>query len=160
MDTILKLLYAVAITVLLVSCGGNSSPEKEVIADKPVSIFTKAASFSFDRAEHVISNFTFDKVECPNELMLCEEIMKLSGGQSMSFTASGDASDYEGNLEFTRKVAGVFVVGKNELKANLLFTVRTDKEGIIFFGGILTFNNAATFKSADDEVSMYVKGKQ
>ena len=160
MDTILKLLYAVAITVLLVSCGENSSPEKEVIADKSVSMAAKATLFSFNREKNIISNFSFDKVECRNESMLCEEAMKLSGGNAMSFTASGDASDYEGNLEFSRKVSGIFIVGKKELKADLLFTVRAGEEGAVFFGGMLTFKNESTFKNATDEVSMHVKGKQ
>ena len=174
MDVILKLLYAVTITALLVSCGGDSSNEdvakKEmlgpqpieagVIADKSVSMAAKAALFSFDREEDIISNFTFDKVECMNESMLCDQVMKLAGGNTMSFTASNDASDYEGNLEFSRKVSGIFIVGKKELKADLLFTLRPGEEGVVFFGGMLTFNNESTFKNAADEVSIRVKGKK
>ena len=176
MDTILKLLYAVIIIALLVSCGGDSSSEdaaeKEMTSLKPIEvgvivpdrstsiISVKASLFSFDREKNVISSFTFDKIECGNGFRLCEDIMKLAGGNTMSFTASGDASDYEGNLELSRKVAGVFMVGKKELKADLLFTIRPGEEGAVFFGGILTFKNESTFKNATDEVSMHVKGKK
>jgi len=177
MDTILKLLYAVTITALLVSCGGDSSSEdaaeKEMKSPKPIEtgaivvpdrstliISIKAALFSFDREKNIISSFTFDKMECGNGFRLCEDIMKLAGGNTMSFTASGDASDYEGDLEFSRKVSGIFIVGKKELKADLLFIVRPGEEGAVFFGGILTFKNESIFKNATDEVSMYVKGKK
>jgi len=78
----------------------------------------------------------------------------------MSFTASNDASDYEGSLEFSRKVSGIFIVGKKELKADLLFTLRPAEEGVILFEGMLTFKNESTFKNTNDEVSMHVKGKK
>jgi hypothetical protein len=175
MDTMLKLLYAVTITALLVSCGGDSAPEdaakKEMTSPQPIAgaissdrstsiMAATAASFSFDREKKVISNFTFDKVECRNDLTLCKELMKLAGGNTMSFTASGDASYYEGNVEFSRKVAGVFMVDKKELKANLLFTIRPGEEGAISFSGMLTFKNESTFKYATDEVSIRVKGRK
>ena len=132
-----------------------------IVSDRsPLTIFAKAASFSSDREENIISNFTLDKVECANELMLCDQMMKLAGGNTMSFTASNDASDYEGSLEFSRKVSGIFIVGKKELKADLLFTLRPAEEGVILFEGMLTFKNESTFKNTNDEVSMHVKGKK
>jgi len=171
MDTMLKLLYAVTITALLVSCGGDSATEdaakKEMTRPQPktevirsASMAAKSSSFSFDREKRVISNFTFDEVECRNDLRLCGEVMKFARGNTMSFTASGDASDYEGDLEFSRKVAGVFIVDKKELKADLLFAIRPVEEGAIFFTGILTFKNESTFKYAADEVSVRVKGRK
>ena len=156
MGTILKLLYAVAISLLLVSCGGNSSAENEVISEKPVSIFAAATSFSFEREDYVISNFTFEKVESPNELMLCNEIMELSGKQAMSFTALEDASDYDGK-DFSRKVLGVLVIGRNEFKVEFLFNVKKDNNGVSFTG-ILTFNGGNILKN--DNITLSVKGKQ
>ena len=123
------------------------------------SMATRATSFTFDRKNRVVSSFTFKNIECKGEGILCKEVMKVSGKKEMSFKSASDAVDYTGNLEFDRRVNGILVIGRNEIKAELLFNVRKANEGALFLG-MLSFDNESTFKYATDKVSIYIKGKQ
>ncbi|MGY8989802.1 MAG: sodium/proton-translocating pyrophosphatase, partial [Flavobacteriales bacterium] len=173
LNILLKLMSVVALVIApSIAMNTSATVNQEMTSPQPIKtvviasdrstpiMVAKAASFSFDRDKRIISNFTFDKVECRNDSPLCNEMMKLAGGNTMSFTASGDALDYEGNLEFSRKVAGIFIVGEKELKVDLLFTVRAGEEGAVLFGGMLTFKNESTFRNAANEVIIRVKGKK
>ena len=63
MDTILKLLYAVTITVLLVSCGGNDKttdapkPENTLVKDNKITEILKKKSVIYGKAESFEFNF-------------------------------------------------------------------------------------------------------
>jgi len=123
------------------------------------SMVAKTTSFTYDRKNSVVSNLTFNKVECFGEEVLCKELMKVSGRKEMLFKSASKAADYTGNLEFERKVKGILVIGENEFNSELLFNVKKVNNGVLF-SGILTFDGGSIFKYSSEEVSIILKGKQ
>ena len=133
-----------------------SSAKYSTVKSTVKSIVT---SFTFDREGNVVSNFTFENLECEDGSMLCHELIEFSRGEGMSFAASSNAFDYKGGLEFDRKVKGILTIGRNEIKAELLFNVTKVNEATLFLG-MLSFDNESTFRYADDKVSIGIKGRQ
>jgi len=172
MNILIKLTCLIGLVIAPILGGSTegSHSNDEMLSPQPIevgvmtssessSMTAQVASFEFDRDLKVISAFTFNSVECNSKVVLCNEVNELAGKKEMSFSASTDALDYKGELEFDRKVKGILIVGKDEIPAELLFNVRKVDEGAMFLG-MLTFKNISMFKYAADEVSIYLKGKQ
>ena len=114
MDTILKLLYAVTITVLLVSCGGNDKTHDDLDGKKPklssktgvsweasevlnkkslISGYTESFDFNLrEEKEGKTFNITMivmsADMNCIADTMLCEEISSFMGGKKLVFSSS------------------------------------------------------------------------
>ena len=123
------------------------------------SMTTKATAFTFDAKNKSVSSFTFNNVDCKDDNKLCEEILKFSGKNEMSFTSLSDVIDNSVGLEFDRKVKGILVIGKNEFKAELMFRMKSTNNKVSFTGKLYV-NNGSILKYAFDKVEIFVKGKK
>ena len=138
------------------------SPQPSEIALKKSTqsslMSTKATSFTFDGKNKSISSFTFNNVQCLDEdMMICEELIKISEKEEMSFESKSDVGYYSGDLKFEKQIKGILVVGENKFKSEFLFNVKKDNNSVLFTG-ILRFNGGDVL--SNDIITLYVKGKQ
>ena len=157
MNRILKLSFTVVTAVLLSSCGGKSTSETAAIETanevvESTKIYAYMSSFTFDRDKKIVTNFIFSELNCDGNL--CIDIKKSSEGKEMSFIALSESSrDYAENSKFDRQVKGELVIGKKKFPSIFSFRIEASSKVIGCYGML-------TFKYADDEVNVYVKGKQ
>ena len=79
----------------------------------------------------------------------------------MRFTAKENARSLDdGRKGFWNAVSGTFVIGKEEFKGVLSFTVRENTSEGVFFQGTLTLKNPTAIKSSGEELKINIKGKQ
>ena len=143
MNTTLKLLYAVTITVLLVSCGGNDKTtdatklENTLVKDSKITeiltkksvIYGKAESFEFNLLEEEeVKKFNITKIVMPADMTcaadtkLCEEISSLIGGNKLVFSSSEEyALIEEESPEYRMMQKGTIEINDNTYGGTLYY---------------------------------------
>jgi len=174
MNILIKLTCLIGLVIAPILGEGTAihseSNPKEMLSPQPSEVgnmrsvesstmTAKATSFTFDEKNKSVSSFTFTNFECQDDSKLCEEVLKISGKNEISFTSLSDAVDNSVGLEFDRKVKGILVIGKNEFAAEFMFRMKNENNKVSF-SGILSFNNGPILKYAFDKVEIFVKGKQ
>ena len=180
MNTILKLLYAVTITVLLVSCGGNDKPtdapklENTLVKDNKITeiiktksvLYGKAESFEFNSLEEVKKfNITMIVISadmnCTAEAKLCEEISSFIGGNKLVFSSSEEyALIEEESPEYRMMQKGTIEINDNTYSGTLYYSGEGDNEVPAWFHGKLIFELPAIKSLKGESLIIEIKGKK
>ena len=180
MDTILKLLYAVTLTVLLVSCGGNDKTDDtlklentlvkdskitEMLNKKPV-IYGKAESFEFNFLEdeeklNITMIVISADMNCTADAMLCEEISSLIGGNKLVFSSSEEYAFLFGLIspEYRMMQKGTIEINDHTYSGALYYNGKGNNE-VVSFHGKLIFELPAIKSLEGESVTIEIKGKQ
>ena len=89
--------------------------------------------------------------------------MKSAERQPITFKTTGEASDASlksADSRFRSYVSGLLVVGENEYKADLFFTVRKSGEGVSFIGNIVISESSFLTSAEGEVVTIHIKGRQ
>jgi len=181
MNTTLKLLYAVTITVLLVSCGGNDkttdAPKLEntlvkdskitEILEKKSAIYGKAESFEFNlREEEEGRTFNMTMIvisadmNCTAEAKLCEEIASFIGGNKLVFSSSEEyALIEEESPEYRMMQKGIIEINDNTYSGTLYYNGKGNNE-VVSFHGKLIFELPAIKLLKGEPLIIEIKGKK
>jgi hypothetical protein len=179
MNTILKLLYAVTITVLLVSCGGNDKPtdapklENTLVKDNKITeilktksvLYGKAESFEFNSLEEVKKfNITMIVISadmnCTAEAKLCEEISSFIGGNKLVFSSSEEyALIEEESPEYRMMQKGTIEINDNTYGGTLYYNGKGNNE-VVLFHGRLIFELPAIKLLKGEPLIIEIKGKK
>jgi len=182
MNTTLRLLYAVTITVLLVSCGGNDkttdAPKLEKtlekdskiteILEKKSAIYGKAESFEFNlREEEEGRTFNITMIvmsadmNCTSDPMLCEEISSFIGGNKLVFSSSEEyALIEEESPEYRMMQKGTIEINDNTYSGTLYYSGEGNNEVSTWFKGKLIFELPAIKLLKGAPLIIEIKGKQ
>jgi len=184
MDTILKLLYAVTITVLLVSCGGNDktttdapklentlvtdSKITEILNKKPI-IYGKAESFEFISLEEEVETFNITMmivmpadINCIADTMLCKEISSFMGEKKLVFSSSEEyALIEEESPEYRMMQKGIIEINDNTYSGTLYYKGEGNNEvESSWFHGKLIFELPAIKSLKGELLILEIKGKK
>ena len=182
MNTTLKLLYAVTITVLLVSCEGNdkttdaSKLENTLVKDSKITeslekksaLYGKAESFEFNLLEEEdIKKFNITMIvisadmNCTAEAMLCEEISSFIGGNKLVFSSSEEyALIEEESPEYRMMQKGTIEINDNTYSGTLYYSGEGNNEGAAWFKGKLIFELPAIKSLKGEPLIIEIKGKK
>ena len=182
MNTILKLLYVVTITALLVSCGGNdkttdaSKLEKTLVKNSKITdilkkksaIYGKAESFGFNLLEEddvTKLNITMivmsADMNCTADAMLCEEISSLIGGNKLVFSSSEEyALIEEDSPEYRMMQKGTIEINDNTYSGTLYYNGEGNNEVSAWFHGKLIFELPVIKLLKGDPLIIEIKGKK
>ena len=180
MNTILKLLYAVTITVLLVSCGGNDKPtdapklENTLVKDNKITeiiktksvLYGKAESFEFNSLEEVKKfNITMIVISadmnCTAEAKLCEEISSFIGGNKLVFSSSEEyALIEEESPEYRMMQKGTIEINDNTYSGTLYYRGEGNNEVAPWFKGRLVFELPDLKSLKGAPLIIEIKGKK
>jgi len=167
MNILIKLTCLIGLVIAPILGEGNDTsntefatvPLLEVDGSNNPPIISKTESFIVNEEDKSIESFVLSDIRCLDNVMICDEIMQFTKKQPMIFKANGTASVHTEKSEFERQVKGALTIGRKEFNANLLFNINRNNDQVSF-NGIVIFENNVTFKYADDEVSIYVKGSK
>jgi hypothetical protein len=181
MNTTLKLLYAVTITVLLVSCGGNDkttdAPKLEntlvkdskiiEILEKKPALYGKAESFEFNLLEEEeVKKFNITMIvmsadmTCTAEAKLCEEISSFIGGNKLVFSSSEEyALIEEESPEYRMMQKGTIEINDNTYGGTLYYNGKGNNE-VVLFHGRLIFELPAIKLLKGEPLIIEIKGKK
>ena len=182
MNTTLKLLSAVTITVLLVSCGGNDKTndapklENTLVKDNKITdilkkksvIYGKAESFEFHfREEEEVDKFNItmivmsaDNMDCTADAMLCEEISSFIGGNKLVFSSSEEyALIEEESPEYRMMQKGTIEINDNTYSGTLYYNGKGNNE-VVSFHGKLIFELPAVKLLKRESLIIEIKGKK
>ena len=182
MNTTLKLLYAVSITVLLVSCGGNDkttdapklkntlvkdSKIKDIIEKKSV-LYGKAENFEFNLLEeeegeklNVTMIVVSADMNCTAEAKLCEEISSFIGGNKLVFSSSEEYGLIEEELpEYRMMQKGTIEINDNTYSGTLYYSGEGNNEVSAWFHGKLIFELPVIKSLKGDPLIIEIKGKK
>ena len=182
MNTTLKLLYAVTITVLLVSCGGNDkttdapklintlvkdSKITDIIEKKSV-LYGKAENFEFNLLEEEEGekfNITMivmsADMDCTAEAKLCEEISSFIGGNKLVFSSSEEyALIEEESPEYRMMQKGTIEINDNTYSGTLYYSGEGNNEVSAWFHGKLIFELPLIKSLKGDPLIIEIKGKK
>jgi len=182
MNTILKLLYAVTITGLLVSCGGNDKTtdapklENTLVKDGKITeilkkksvIYGKAESFEFNfLEEEEVEKFNITMIvisadmNCTAEAKLCEEISSFIGGNKLVFSSSEEyALIEEESPEYRMMQKGTIEINDNTYSGTLYYSGEGDNEVSAWFKGKLIFELPAIKSLKGEPLIIEIKGKK
>jgi hypothetical protein len=182
MNTILKLLYAVIITVLLVSCGGNNintdapkiknalvKDSKIIdILEKKSSLYGKAESFEFNLLEEEdVAKFNITKIfmsadmDCTADASLCKEISSFIGGNKLVFSSSEEYALIEGeSREYRMMQKGTIEINDNTYSGTLYYSGEGNNEVSAWFHGKLVFELPVIKSLKGDPLIIEIKGKK
>ena len=180
MNTTLKLLYAVTITLLLVSCGGNDkttdAPKLEntlvkdsktpEILEKKSAIYAKAESFEFNlREEEEGRTFNITMIvmsadmNCTADPMLCEEISSFIGGNKLVFSSSEEyALIEEESPEYRMMQEGTIEINDNTYSGTLYYSGEGHNDAA-WFHGKLIFELSRIKSLKGEPLIIEIKGK-
>ena len=181
MNTTLKLLYAVTITVLLVSCEGNdkttdaSKLENTLVKDSKITeslekksaLYGKAESFEFNLLEEEdIKKFNITMIvisadmNCTAEAKLCEEISSFIGGNKLVFSSSEEyALIEEESPEYRMMQKGIIEINDNTYSGTLYYNGKGNNE-VVSFHGKLIFELPAIKSLKGELLILEIKGKK
>ena len=181
MDTILKLLYAVTITVLLVSCGGNDKTtdapklENTLVKDSKITEILKKKSVLYGKAESFEFNFLEEEevekfnitmivisadMNCTAEAKLCEEISSFIGGNKLVFSSSEEyALIEEESPEYRMMQKGTIEINDNTYSGTLYYSGEGNNEAA-WFKGKLIFELPAIKSLKGEPLIIEIKGKK
>ena len=181
MNTILKLLYAVTITVLLVSCGGNDKTtdapklENTLVKDSKITDILKKKSAIYGKAESFEFNFLKDEggeklnitmivvsadMNCTADPMLCEEISSFIGGNKLVFSSSEEyALIEEESPEYRMMQKGIIEINDNTYSGTLYYNGKGNNE-VVSFHGKLIFELPAIKLLKGEPLIIEIKGKK
>ena len=181
MNTTLKLLYAVTITVLLVSCGGNDKTtdapklENTLVKDSKITdilkkksvIYGKAESFEFNLPEEEeVEKFNITMIvmsadmDCTADAMLCEEISSFIGGNKLVFSSSEEyALIEEESPEYRMMQKGTIEINDNTYSGTLYYSGEGNNE-VVSFHGKLIFELPAIKSLKGELLILEIKGKK
>ena len=181
MNTILKLLYAVTITVLLVSCGGNDKTtdapklENTLVKDSKITeslekksaLYGKAESFEFNLLEEEeVEKFNITMIvmsadmDCTADAMLCEEISSFIGGNKLVFSSSEEyALIEEESPEYRMMQKGTIEINDNTYNSTLYYNGKGNNE-VVSFHGKLIFELPAIKSLKGELLILEIKGKK
>ena len=174
MNTILKLSYAVTITALLVSCGGNDKAtdapklENTLVKDNKITeslekksaLYGKAESFEFNFLEEEEGeklNITMIAVSadmnCTAEAKLCEEIFSFIGGNKLVFNALEEYADpiEDRSLGYRMMQKGNIEINDKKHTVSLYYN-KTSLDDEVGFEGKLVFEELSTIKLPKGEL--------
>jgi len=182
MNTILKLLYAVTITVLLVSCGGNDKTtdapklENTLVKDSKITDILKkksvmegkAESFEFNSLEEEeVEKFNITMIvisadmNCTAEAKLCEEISNFIGGNKLIFSSSEEYGLIEEESPEYRMIQkGTIEINDNTYSGTLYYHGKGNNEGGAVFTGKLIFELPAIKLLKGESLIIEIKGKK
>ena len=182
MNTTLKLLYAVTITALLVSCGGNNKAtdapklENTLVKDNKITeslekksaLYGKAESFNFNLLEEEEGeklNITMIVVSadmnCTAEAKLCEEISSFIGGNKLVFSSSEEYGLIEEELpEYRMMQKGTIEINDNTYSGTLYYSGEGNNEVSAWFHGKLIFELPLIKSLKGDPLIIEIKGKK
>ena len=182
MDTILKLLYAVTLTVLLVSCGGNDKTadtlklENTLVKDSKIidllnkksALYGKAESFEFNfLKEEDIEKFNITMIvmsadmNCTAEAKLCEEISSFIGGNKLVFSSSEEyALIEEESPEYRMMQKGTVAINDNTYSGTLYYSGEGNNEVAPWFKGRLVFELPELKSLKGAPLIIEIKGKK
>jgi hypothetical protein len=182
MNTTLKLLYAVTITALLVSCGGNDkdtdAPKLEniLVKDNKITESLEKKSVLYGKAE----NFEFNLLEeeegekfnitmivmsadmtCTAEAKLCEEISSFIGGNKLVFSSSEEYGLIEEESpEYRMMQKGTIEINDNTYSGTLYYSGEGNNEVSAWFHGKLIFELPEIKLLKGDPLIIEIKGKK
>lgn len=182
MNTILRLSYAVIITVLLVSCGGNDKTtdapklENTLVKDSKITeilekrsvLYGKAESFEFNfLEEEEVKKFNITMIvisadmNCTTEAKLCEEISSFIGGNKLVFSSSEEyALIEEESPEYRMMQKGTIEINDNTYSGTLYYSGEGNNEMSTWFKGKLIFELPAIKLLKGAPLIIEIKGKQ
>ncbi len=182
MKTILKLLYAVIITVLLVSCGGNDKTtdgpklENALVKDSKITESLEKKSALYGKAESFDFNFSkgdnFKKfnitmivvsadMNCTAEAKLCEEISSFIGGNKLVFSSSEEyALREEESPEYRMMQKGTIEINDNTYGGTLYYNGDGSNKVSAWFYGKLIFELPAIKSLKGEPLIIEIKGKK
>ena len=182
MNTILKLLYVITITVLLVSCAGNDKTTDALnlentlvkdskiidIIEKKSALYGKAESFEFNLLEEddvTKLNITMivmsADMNCTADAMLCEEISSLIGGNKLVFSSSEEyALIDEDSPEYRMMQKGTIEINDNTYSGTLYYNGEGNNEVSAWFHGKLIFEFPVIKLLKRDPLIIEIKGKK
>ena len=182
MNTTLKLLYAVTITLLLVSCGGNDkttdAPKLEntlvkdskviEILEKKSVLYGKAESFEFNLLEEETEDVTkfnitmivmSSDMDCTADAMLCEEISSFIGGNKLVFSSSEEhALIEEESPEYRMMQEGTIEINDNTYSGTLYYSGEGHNDAA-WFHGKLIFELSRIKSLKGEPLIIEIKGK-
>jgi hypothetical protein len=180
MNTRLKLLHVVIITLLLVSCGGNDrntdapfikntlvkeNKMTEVLKQKPV-IYATAESFDYSMdASSEFFNITTvvisaDNMNCTADAKLCEEISAFIGANKLVFSSSEEHALIEEELpEYRMMQKGTIELNNDTYSATLYYSGEDNGKAAPWFRGRLVFLPAVTLLKGKLLI-LEIKGKK
>ena len=157
----LKLFYAVTITVLLVSCGENDKNTEaiklenviakdnkitEILKKKPV-MYGKAESFDFNYQkvkEEDVEKFNITMIAmsadmtCAGEAILCEEISSFIGENKLVFRSSEEyALTERESLKYRMMQKGTIEINDNIYSGTVYYSGEGNNEASARFKGVL-----------------------
>ena len=182
MNTTLKLLYAVTITALLVSCGGNDKTtdapklENTLVKDSKITEILKKKSVMYGKAE----SFEFNLLEgeegekfnitmivmsadmnCTADAMLCEEISSFIEGNKLVFSSSEEyALIEEESPEYRMMQKGTVEINGNTYNGTLYYNGKGNDEVEAWFHGKLIFELPAIKSLKGEPLIIELKGKR
>ncbi|HIG32863.1 MAG TPA: hypothetical protein EYQ09_05440 [Flavobacteriales bacterium] len=181
MNTTLKLLSAVTITVLLVSCGGNDKTndapklENTLVKDSKITeilkkksvIYGKAESFEFNSLEEEeVEKFNITMIvmsadmNCTADAILCEEISNFIGGKKLVFSSSEEyALIEEESPEYRMMQKGTIEINDNTYSGTLYYNGKGNNE-VVSFHGRLIFELPAIKSLKGEPLIIEIKGKK
>ena len=182
MDTILKLLYAVTITVLLAGCGGNDkttdAPKLENISVKDtkntdilkkksvLSGIAESFEFNFLKKEEAEKLFNITMVvmsadmPCNSDDILCEELSNFIGKNKFVFSSAEEyALREEESPEYRMMQKGTIEINDNTYSGTLYYNGDGNNEVVLFHGKLIF--ELSEIKSLNGEpLIIEIKGKK
>lgn len=184
MNTILKLLHLVVITLLLLSCGGNDKTTDapklentlvkenkmiEVLKQKSV-IYATAESFDYSidaSSEFELFNITkvvisSDNINCIAQAKLCEEISSFIAANKLVFSSSEEfALIEEESPEYRMMQKGTVELNNNTYSATLYYTGESNNKAVApWFSAKLVFELPAVKLLKGELLILELKGKK
>jgi hypothetical protein len=182
MNTTLKLLYAVTITVLLVSCGGNDKTtdapklKNTLVKDSKITDIIEKKSVLYGKAE----NFEFNLLEeeegekfnitmivmsadmdCTADAKLCEEISSFIGGNKLVFNSSEEYGLIEEESpEYRMMQKGTIEINDNTYSGTLYYSGEGNNEVSAWFHGKLIFELPGIKLLKGNPLIIEIKGKK
>jgi len=154
MKNFLKVLFVTSISVVLVSCGGNSASEE---AAKETSLHSQigvkegafyAISENIELIEHKLKEIAIHTVDCDAELtgLICEELRGLLEVDHLLFV----------NEDLIEKSKGSYKVAEGEVLLAGIHSHGTLRYSVAVDSG--EFLGELTFQLKDKEIVVYIKG--
>ena len=180
MNTILKLLYVVAIPLLLVSCGGNDEAadaprlENTLAKDNKITEILTKKSVMYGKAESfecvsdpLSESFSIHQVvlftgmTCATDPKLCEEISSFIGGNKLVFRSSEEyALIEEESPEYRMMQKGTIVLNDNDYSGTLYYSGEGKSEAGAWFHGKLIFELPAVKSLKGAPLIIEIKGRK
>jgi hypothetical protein len=183
MNIILRLLYAIIITVLLVSCGGNDkasdaqdidntlvkvkdSKIKETLKKKPL-MYGKVESFEWVNDPLSESSFSINRFIIPADLNcigapeLCKEVSSFIAGNKLVFNSSEEYALIEGDSpEYRMSQKGTIEINNKTYSGALYYSGEGNIGGGSWFKGRLTLELPELKALKGELLMLEVKGKE